>query len=53
MPYYNRDPNRDHNFDNHPTGEEQEVQTVILRRFMVQALGFLGSRGLEFAVYGS
>ena len=26
VPYYNRDPKRDHNFDNHPYEEGQGVQ---------------------------
>ena len=38
MPYYNRDPKRDHNFDNHPSG------------FWVQGLGFEGLRDLRFKI---
>ena len=37
MPYYNKDPKKDHNFDNHPNGdptggvlEDVELQAVCL-----------------------
>ena len=31
MPYYNRDPKRDHNFDNHPYDQEQPETAVHLQ----------------------
>ena len=36
MPYYNRDPKRDHNFDNHPHGKGWRVKWK---------LGHFGSNG--------
>ena len=30
MPYYNRDPKTDHNFDNHPYGDNGKMETAII-----------------------
>ena len=57
MPYENRDPKRDHNFDNHPCESAEPlpnkapVRSPSLRETMI---GFrsLGFRGLGFRVVG-
>ena len=54
MPYYNRDPKRDHNFDNHPyQGLGQGGYGFMAEGLglMAEGLGFM-SEGLGFRVYG-
>ena len=60
MPYYNRDPRRDHSFDNHPLGflgfTGFRLQRFRVHEFRVRSVGFrtyrvYGFRGLGFMVY--
>ena len=42
MPYYIRDPKRDHNFDNHPSGGLSGTQKTRRKTPNPNSLGFLG-----------
>ena len=48
MPYYNRDPKRDHNFDNHPYGSFRELGIPLKGSFEGSLKGSI--KGLGFRV---
>ena len=50
MPYYNKDPKRDHNFDNHP---HEQDSGCILSAAAARILQILGGYCLEFRGSGN
>ena len=53
MPYYNRDPKRDHNFDNHPYGLYRGCIWVIVGSIGTSDMGYIGNNGRESRKYYS
>ena len=52
MPYYNKDPKRDHNFDNHPCNNVRVLSRIPERVLNVQGFGDGGFGGVALGTAG-
>ena len=52
MPYYNRDPKRDHNFDNHPSRSPSQAELPVQVTCSSNAQVLQGQSGWSIQHYG-